>query len=86
MQTKFIEIISKEGEYEKEKATANFGGELQFYNDGAIKSIIPISDILEVSYKKDGKCAVIFQSGGNVEISEHEYKRMRSILLGSENA
>lgn len=85
MKSRFIEIIAKDGECEDKKAILYFPHGTQYCNDGTNKSIIPVSDIKEVAYKEGKSCAVLFFSGDKMIISEHEYNRLESILLGGEN-
>ena len=85
MENEFIEIIAKDGEFESQQLTVGFPWGTKFCNNGSKKSVVPISDIKEVVYKKGENCAVTFFSSGKIIISEHEYNRLRSVLMGGEN-
>lgn len=85
MESKFIEIIAKDGEFESEKLILGFPSGTRYCNNGSKKSVVPISDIKEVVYKKGGMCSVWFFSDGEIEISEHEYNRLKSVLMGDGN-
>lgn len=85
MENRFIEIIAKDGEFESEKLILGFPSGTRYCNNGSKKSVVPISDIKEVVYKKGEKCAVNFFSGGIITISEHEYNRLKAVLMGGEN-
>lgn len=84
MENKFIEIIAKDGEFESQQLTVGFPWGTKFCNNGSKKSAVPISDIKEVVYKKGGMCSVWFFSDGEIEISEHEYNRLKAVLMGGE--
>ena len=85
MENRFIEIIAKDGEFESEKLILGFPSGTRYCNNGSKKSVVPISDIKEVVYKKGENCAVSFFSSGKIIISEHEYNRLKSVLTGGQN-
>ena len=82
MENKFIEIIAKDGEFESEKLILGFPSGTRYCNNGSKKFTVPISDIKEVFYKKGEKYAGNFFSGGIITISEHEYNRLKAVLMG----
>jgi len=84
MENKFIEIIAKDGEFESEKLILGFPSGTRYCNNGSKKAVVPFSDIKEVVYKKGENCAVTFFSSGKIIISEHEYNRLKSVLIGGE--
>lgn len=84
MENRFIEIIAKDGEFESEKLILGFPSGTRYCNNGSKKSVVPISDIKEIFCGVD-VCRVFYFSGGKSEISEHEYNRLKSVLMGGGN-
>ncbi len=54
--------------------------------DDSKKAIVPISDIKEIYYNSNTeKGRVVYFSEGNHPISEHEYNRLKAVLMGGQN-
>ena len=54
--------------------------------DDSKKAIVPISDIKEIYFNSNRNSGrVVYFSGGNHPISEHEYSRLKAVLIGGEN-
>lgn len=53
--------------------------------DDSKKAIVPISDIKEIYFNSNRQRGnVVYVSGGNHPISEHEYNRLKAVLMGGE--